>query len=353
MIERRFRNSSTWIFGVMLAGCGASSATGNGASTAGGANEDASATGGSGAGGAAEPGVGGDAGQGVTSAGTTGTHPGTVNPTSRGGAGGSAGDGKGGTGGGSSGNGAFGAAGTGNVATSIIPAFPIFCTTASTAKSAGIGSSVLRLEVASATGPLVIHEGPAHADPSKDTERSSVQLPASVSAHELTIEAEGFALHASRNDADNAIYTGTIALPGGLGGSDTPSIVCWGSDFTPHFRYDAATGNCHDSTGKNGHNAIPLPMMRESKQAECTAPASVTLNEDDLGYPTLDGWRAAGADFSGSRLSFARLTNADLRGANLATLTYGYATITGTTDAHTLPPTDGCKTTVPMLECYK
>jgi uncharacterized protein YjbI with pentapeptide repeats len=54
------------------------------------------------------------------------------------------------------------------------------------------------------------------------------------------------------------------------------------------------------------------------------------------------GWNLRGAVLSGSTLHFTNLVDAELEGADLSRLEYGYADITGTTDLHTQLPIEGC-----------
>ena len=66
------------------------------------------------------------------------------------------------------------------------------------------------------------------------------------------------------------------------------------------------------------------------------------INEEDFSHADLVGWNLRGAVLSGATLHFANLIDAELEGADLSELEYGYADITGTTDRHTRLPVVGC-----------
>ncbi len=135
-------------------------------------------------------------------------------------------------------------------------------------------------------------------------------------------------------------------------------FVCFRPALPRTFAYDAFSGTCKDVHGKVGKNAVPLEVVRETKNGECTTIVG-TLNDKDLGYPQLDRWNLAGADLSKATLFFAGLMDADLRGAKLAGFEFGYAHVQGTTDTFTVRPHTGsandpsCKLTSNAINCWR
>lgn len=110
--------------------------------------------------------------------------------------------------------------------------------------------------------------------------------------------------------------------------------------------FDWETGACVDAAGAPALNATPIEVVRETGNGECADLRGVALNGADLAGPDLDGWILLGARLDDARLSFASLRSASLQGADLSDLDFGYATVDGFIDAHTvLPGGDACEVT--------
>ena len=127
--------------------------------------------------------------------------------------------------------------------------------------------------------------------------------------------------------------------------------VCWTSAPKPVFRYNATSGLCERGNGAPGANTHPLVYVRETGDGECTDLQGVMLNENDLSYPVLRDWNLKGANLTDAELLFAHLVNADLLGAQMSSLSYGYATISGSIDGFTVMPASGCRSEDWALDC--
>ena len=79
----------------------------------------------------------------------------------------------------------------------------------------------------------------------------------------------------------------------------------------------------------------------------------MSLNEGFLGYPVLQGTDLRGADLAGAGLFFAHIFDGRFEGANLIGLEFGYALITGTSDAHTAWPAENCTVEDGVLNCAR
>jgi hypothetical protein len=140
-----------------------------------------------------------------------------------------------------------------------------------------------------------------------------------------------------------------------LGSLDSTPLTCWsdlelfgspwsglGGALTAHFNW--GTGKCTGPNGLEAHNALPVEVVRETKQGECAELTGVSLNSGDLTNPDLTGWYLSGARLDGAQLYFANLNEATLNGAQLGKLEFGYATVQGAIDANTVLPSSGCQT---------
>jgi len=134
------------------------------------------------------------------------------------------------------------------------------------------------------------------------------------------------------------MYTGVAYV----NGCSAYEMTCWEPSIEPEFLYDTSTGDCTDDNGEEGTNPWPIHMVRETGDGECTRLVDVALNEDDYGYPDLEEWNLRGAVLDGSAMHFANLVDANLEGTDMAGFGFGYAEITGSTDAHTKLPLEPC-----------
>lgn len=149
----------------------------------------------------------------------------------------------------------------------------------------------------------------------------------------------------------------TLTLPSGATEVTTPltykdasvDLHCWTVHAAQTYRYDGATGTCTRADGAQGRNAWSIIRLRETRDAECADLTGLDLGEGDLSYPTLS-WNGRGALFTDTQLVFA-IWNGPLEGADLSGISYGYATIKGSTDAHTRRPAQGCRSRTGPLEC--
>lgn len=225
------------------------------------------------------------------------------------------------------------------------------------AASASVGSASVSL----AYGPQFrTHDG------------SSTAIDAPSAARTLTVDrvvstagislAEGarFGVHidlARDPEAHDAVFRGTFVDDECYSHVEA-AITCWnatelfGSPWTGvasklPARFDRSTGRCVDSSKNAALNRLPIEVVRETGRGDCADLRGVSLNGDDLAGPHLEGWSLVGANLGGARLFFASLDFASLEGADLSGLELGYATLSGTFDAHTVLPTDttGCTIT--------
>jgi hypothetical protein len=172
---------------------------------------------------------------------------------------------------------------------------------------------------------------------------------AGVGADAIAVSTTELTLNARPSGPDQRVLTGTLQVA-----DDTSDVVCWPRDLTPVYRYDAATGVCRAPAGSPGMNRYPVPMVRHRKDGECVAFGNADmLNEDDYSFPELRGWNLAGADLSLARLSFAKLLDADFRGATLTGMQFGYVWISGTVDGNTDVPADACTVASGSISCVQ
>ena len=132
---------------------------------------------------------------------------------------------------------------------------------------------------------------------------------------------------------------------------ETMPVVCWDPGALAKKRtYDGAAGNCF-STDAMG-TPFTVASVRETKNGECGMPMHDDIDEGDGAEPILRGWNLRGATLS-TGLHFAHLVDADLRGADLSALDYGYATITGQIDSFTKLPAEGCTVAGDWATCER
>lgn len=132
---------------------------------------------------------------------------------------------------------------------------------------------------------------------------------------------------------------------GSQGALDTLTAACWVTAAVARFHYDTNTGRCVDAGGAEGRQPIPIPMLRATRDGECTTPSlgqppiskgPIRLNDIDLRYPVFRGWNLKGAALAGSEIYFGLIIDADLRGTDFTGFKAGYHNITGMTDAYTV-----------------
>ena len=129
----------------------------------------------------------------------------------------------------------------------------------------------------------------------------------------------------------------------------TLAISCVQGEPEPVFRY--SEGRCVDSEGTEGLNQWPIELVRETTMGECNDFSGVQLGEGLMDYPVLSNWNLRGARLDEADLAFARLIDAQLEGAQLEHMTYGYAWISGTVDSYTRTPVEGCLTKGDTIDC--
>ena len=124
------------------------------------------------------------------------------------------------------------------------------------------------------------------------------------------------------------------------------------------FFYQAKTGECINAKGEKGFNQIHLSSLfdgldkaqlsspnyqpkqvYENKDAECTDFSNFDFNHIiKLSYVRLDKWNFKGSNLDGAAFAFAKMIDADLRGAKLSGISIGYTYISGQVDRFTEYP---------------
>ena len=130
-------------------------------------------------------------------------------------------------------------------------------------------------------------------------------------------------------------------------------VHCWEPDIEAPFQYDPDTGLCTDDDGETGLNPWSLPMVRETGDGQCADLRWTELNEYEYSHAQLADWDLRGADLENAGIFFSDLVDAQLEGANLESLDFGYAHISGTTDAHTRLPESDCDRSEDRLSCVR
>jgi uncharacterized protein YjbI with pentapeptide repeats len=130
-------------------------------------------------------------------------------------------------------------------------------------------------------------------------------------------------------------------------------VNCWEPGIEAPFHYDPDSGLCTDDNGEVGSNPWSLPMVRDTGDGQCADLRWYELNEGEYQHADLSGWDLRGADLESSQLFFSNLIDARLEGANLSSLEYGYADITGSIDDFTDLPVEGCEFQGDDLICQR
>ncbi|HTH57174.1 MAG TPA: hypothetical protein VL728_14085 [Cyclobacteriaceae bacterium] len=149
-------------------------------------------------------------------------------------------------------------------------------------------------------------------------------------------------------------YTKKIRIRRAIGLISIFCSACAYHDLTPscslEFKYDITSGQCKNCRGTIGYNTINLEEIRKSKNAECLflSKLEVLLLLGDsvqipqrYGYNKLTNYNFRGSVFDSCELFFNYVYSADLRGADLRTLQYGYAYVKGIRDNFTKAPAEG------------
>ncbi len=137
-------------------------------------------------------------------------------------------------------------------------------------------------------------------------------------------------------DEQPGLFTGTMGGESELHDGSIP-ITCWSNVLKLPARYVESSGKCGGPDGEPARNNIPFIYSVHKGFGQC-ATFEGQLNGDAFGYPSFVGLDLKGADLSGAALNFAHLIDADLRGAKLGTFSFGYATVRGQVDEHTIFP---------------
>lgn len=117
------------------------------------------------------------------------------------------------------------------------------------------------------------------------------------------------------------------------------NLWCWQEEQYLPARYDADSGKCLTKDGVEAMNDVPFLFVRGTGWGQCTELAG-QLNEEAFGYPSFVGLDLRGAVLDGAALHFANILDARLEGADLANFSFGYATVSGSIDEHTVVPAD-------------
>ena len=139
--------------------------------------------------------------------------------------------------------------------------------------------------------------------------------------------------------ASGVVQHGELRLP----------ISCVQGEPEPIYRYQ--DGQCTDTSGSEGLNSWPIELVRETRTGECNQFSGMQLNEGLMDYPQLVGWNLRGARLDGADLAFGHIVDAQLEGAQMRSMTYGYANISGTIDDHTVIPGQGCTRKGEAIDC--
>ncbi len=130
-------------------------------------------------------------------------------------------------------------------------------------------------------------------------------------------------------------------------------VVCWRDDFVADFTYDPESGDCLNTKGSVGLNSLPMAYVRASGDGQCGSFEGLILNEGFTVDPVLQGTDLRGADLAGAGLVFAHIFDGRFEGANLIGFEFGYALITGTSDAYTTWPAENCTVDDGALSCAR
>lgn len=137
-------------------------------------------------------------------------------------------------------------------------------------------------------------------------------------------------------------------------------FACTSEELCDRYRYDPSIGKCRNCNGVEGLNKFDRNYIRSSKDAECfdlRGQELIRLHKKPLpewsvSYDSLHDYNFRGAKMDSARLFFNFIYDADLSGADLSTLQFGYAIVWGKIDQYTILPVEGsCEATVDSLYC--
>ena len=124
------------------------------------------------------------------------------------------------------------------------------------------------------------------------------------------------------------------------------------------YFYQVKSGECINAKGEKGYNTIELDILFDgvdesqlsspkyqpkqaykNKNAECVDFSNFDFNRIiKLSYVRLEKWNFRGAKLDGAAFAFAKMIDADLRGARLSGISIGYTYISGKIDQFTEYP---------------
>jgi len=135
------------------------------------------------------------------------------------------------------------------------------------------------------------------------------------------------------------------------------TLLALASESGQQFRYDDQTGQCVNENGDVGYNTFDENIFssrerienrggkhrgREvyaNKNAECVDFTGVVFEKYiGVSYSELFQWNFKGANLTNAEIHFNHIKEADLRGADLEHLKFGYAHISGKIDGYTKIP---------------
>ncbi len=152
----------------------------------------------------------------------------------------------------------------------------------------------------------------------------------SIAAERIELSFEGGAITLER------MLTGLYDGQASLVGESTVNLSCYEATVFVVAQY--ADGGCVNRYGERARNPLSIQFVRETGYGECADLAGLELNGTDVSYPDLSGWNLRGSDLTSARLFFAELLDSDLSGATTTGFAFGYATVSGLIDNHTIDP---------------
>lgn len=217
----------------------------------------------------------------------------------------------------------------------------------------GGGNTAWRGTLDTEAGAFDFVAGPHHLDAPfpGDVEYPEIHATGAITWDDGTLALDGdLALALDRVEAVKGfLVSGTLDV-----GADEPvDVFCWNPELTSGFAYDAADGVCRDADGNEGTEPRPVQVIRETGDGQCADLRGVAIDEGDLSYQSWTGFDLRGADLTGASLHFAHIQDSSLEGAQMETLDFGYAEITGTIDDHTTIPAVGCEASDGAIDCMR